>query len=253
MRITLNELYNGKATIIKNKGYLATQEYVKPFVDMMSKFTGDFSIRVKLPDQITVDSTDQDLTYNRVLVEAILPFDHSIDAHDEVIGLLFGLDIRKPVAKIYRGYLNQACTNLTVFNPSWMTIQEIKPSENIRITDVKTLMESASNFKITLDALKAKTLPRDKMTTTLGSWVDMTLRDHYYNGVQNVKISPNMPIDAYKSLLLDPESKYFIPETKDITVFDAYNAFTQQITDDEKDMINRFEKTMMVNKLLSIK
>ena len=31
---------------------------------------------------------------------------------DEVVGLVYGLDVRKPVVKIYRGGLNRACTNL---------------------------------------------------------------------------------------------------------------------------------------------
>ena len=45
----------------------------------------------------------------------------------EVIGFLYGLDVRKPVVKIYRGYLNRACTNLCVFDHQWLNIQEIGP------------------------------------------------------------------------------------------------------------------------------
>lgn len=67
------------------------------------------------------DSTG--ITYNRVWIQAVLPPTHTIDGHDEVIGFLYGIDVKKPVVKIYRGYLNQACTNLTVFNPYWINVQ----------------------------------------------------------------------------------------------------------------------------------
>ena len=37
---------------------------------------------------------------------------------------------------------------------------------------------------------------------------------------------------------------------KEISKFDMYNAFTSQITEDKKDIINKFEKTLIVNKLI---
>lgn len=249
MVITLSELLEGNATKIKNKDYLSTKEYVQPFLDSMAGVTKDFRVSVKLPDQITMAETEH-LTYNRVLIEAVLPPDHTIDNHDEVIGFLYGLDVRKPISKVYRGYLNKACTNLSVFDPKWLTVSEVKPSESIKI-DVKKLLELPSNFDITLKKLKSQVIDRLEVTDKLGKWVDLSLRENYYNGIQNVKISPIVSIEAYKSLLLDESSDYFVPLTREITKFDVYNAFTQIITDDSKDILNRFEKTMMVNTLIA--
>ena len=42
MEITLSRLLEGKPTIIKGKEYLATKEYVSPFIDEMSKYTDKF-------------------------------------------------------------------------------------------------------------------------------------------------------------------------------------------------------------------
>lgn len=252
MEITLAELLGGQATTIKNKEYLTTKEYVQPFIDKMSKVTNDFRIKVKLPDQITSIGEEQNITYNRVLIEAVLPSDYCIDKHDEVIGFLYGLDVRKPISKLYRGYLNQACTNLSVFDPKWLTINEVKPSESIQL-DTTKLLELPNNFDVTLKRLKADFVKRDKVTDRLGKWVDASLRENYYNGVQNVKISPNVPVEAYKSLFVDETSEYFVPLSADPSLFQVYNAFTQIITDDSKDIMNKFEKTMMVNTLLDIK
>lgn len=250
MEISLKELLEGKATIIKNKDYLATKDYVEPFLEKMANITSDFRISVKLPDQMTVGST-QDITYNRVLIEAVLPQEHCIDNHDEVIGFLYGLDVRKPITKIYRGYLNRACTNLAVFDPKWMIVQEVKPGEQIEIKS-KQLLEMGNNFEPTLKKLKQEFIDREKIFERLGTWVDASLTKYYYNGMQTVKISPNVPVEAYKTLFVDEAHPYFVPQTREADMFEVYNAFTQIITDDTKDIMNKFEKTMMVNKILGL-
>lgn len=246
----MNELLQGKATVIKTKEYLSTKEFVQPFIDEISKITTNFKITVKLPDQMTKgDSTD--LTYNRVLIEAVLPPSHSVEKHDEVIGFIYGLDVRKPIAKIYRGYLNQACTNLTVFNSKWIQVHELRPGENIPFS-LQSLLESPSDFKQRIERLKSDFVDPTTIFKRLGEWVDTTLRESWYNGVQNVRLSPTLPVEGYKSLFVDEDSDYYIPPTKQASMFDVYNAFTQVVTDDSRDFINKFEKTMMINKLLGI-
>lgn len=66
MEIDKNLLLDGKSTIIKNKNYLSTKEYVEPFFDEMSKFTNDFIIRVQTPNQMTITDENKDITFNRV-------------------------------------------------------------------------------------------------------------------------------------------------------------------------------------------
>ena len=66
MEITLNALLEGKPTIIREKEYFATKDYVQPFIDEMSKFTKEFVVNVQLPDQVTISNDSKDVTYNRV-------------------------------------------------------------------------------------------------------------------------------------------------------------------------------------------
>lgn len=66
MEITLDALMKGKPTIIKDKSYFRTADYVEPFLEQMSKFTSRFIVNVQTPDQVTVTNGDEDLTYNRV-------------------------------------------------------------------------------------------------------------------------------------------------------------------------------------------
>ena len=44
MKINIEDLLKGKATIIKDREYLPTKSYVEPFLERMSKFTNDFRV-----------------------------------------------------------------------------------------------------------------------------------------------------------------------------------------------------------------
>lgn len=66
MEITVSKLLEGKSTVIKDNEYLSTKEYVNPFIEIMKKFTTDFSVQVQLPSQLTITDSKEDITYNRV-------------------------------------------------------------------------------------------------------------------------------------------------------------------------------------------
>ena len=58
--------------------------------------------------------------------------------------------------------------------------------------------------------------------------------------------------DAYKQLFIDRESPYYVEETIDPTMYTVYNSFTNIIKDDSKDLLNKFEKTVIVDKILNL-
>lgn len=66
MEITIEKLLEGKSTVIKENQYLLTKDYVNPFIELMKKFTNDFSVLVQLPSQLTITDSKEDITYNRV-------------------------------------------------------------------------------------------------------------------------------------------------------------------------------------------
>ena len=84
MDITIDQLLSGKNTKIKDKEFFATKAYVEPFLDRVSKVTDDFQVKVELPDQITMTEDADDITYNRVWLQAVLP-----DVHFPSMSVLF--------------------------------------------------------------------------------------------------------------------------------------------------------------------
>jgi len=261
-QITLEELLRGKATRIKGKDYFPTEAYVTPFLERAQKLTSEFRVQIQLPNQITYTEdgsiNTEDITYNRVLIEAILPdeFKFNGDTHKSVLGMVYGIDVRKPVVKFFNGKERSACTNLCVFNPSLLACQDLEPETAI---DFKPLERIISQTDDTAAWLK-KIIDTEfdcgvqNVNESLGKWIRNCINYSYNNHYQPVKIACSTPIDAYKSLFEKEDSEYYTGiNSGNISMYQIYNAFTQELTDGmKKDPFNIFEKTLLLKDILDI-
>lgn len=256
MELTVEEALKGKATRIKNKDYFETKSYLEPFIDRMSKFTNDFRINAVLPDQITKTKTGEinmdDITFNRMWIQAVLPDEFAYDNHQEVVGMVYGLDVRKPIVKIYRGALNMACTNLCVFQPEELVVQELEPETPINFKPITTIMEHTCEIKQYLERLDSTVFARDKQSIEreLGRWVNNSILKSYDNGYGKVKLATSSILDAYKNLFINEDSDYFINPKDEVSMFTVYNSFTDQICNKDKDIMNKAEKTLLLKDIL---
>ncbi len=259
MEILLNELLKGKATRIKNKDYFETEAYVTPFLDRVSSLTDNFVVKVETPNQITYtkegDVDFEDITFNRVWIQGVLPEEYCIDNHDEVIGMVYGLDCRKPIAKFYRGGLNRACTNLCVFNPTFLSVQEMEAEIAIDYRPLDNLINKSSELKNWLTTLNSRVVNCSdvEVLTELGKWVDRCIESTFNSGIGTpVKLATSVAIDAYKLLFKKDDSPYYV--TEDTTsMFNIYNAFTDVIRKQtDKDIMNPVEKCLLLRKILDI-
>jgi hypothetical protein len=253
MEITINELLQGKGTKIKNKTYFPTKNYIEPFLDKVSKISDKFIIKVETPKQITTNEDNEDLTYNRVWIQGVLPSDYVVENHEEVIGMVMGLDVRKPIAKFYRGGVNRACCNLCVFNPSFLECQEIYPESALDFSPLDNLINKTSELKTWLDYMHNQVLnfTEESINETLGMWVRRCLNVSFNNGHGRVKLAVSTAIDAYKLLFENYDSDYFVEGDKSTTLFNIYNAFTDIISNDsDKDIMNKAEKCLLLKDIL---
>lgn len=262
MDITLTELLKGKATKIKDKAYYQTEAYVNPFLNRLVKIPGvsedNIQVKVELPEQITItkreDVNFDDITYNRVWLQAKLPEEYQVDNHDDVIGMIYGFDVRKPITKFYRGGLNRACTNLCVFDPSYLSVQELQPTNAINYKPLDNLIEKANEIKVFLNELHTRTFSNDNQTIneSLGMWIRNCLSISYDNGLSKAKLATSTAISAYKLLFSDAKSPYFVNPDNNTDYYNIYNAFTELISHDSKDIINGCEKTLLVKNILGM-
>jgi len=253
MELEISKLLQGKATRIKDKQFYPTAAYVEPFLERMQKYTNEFIINVKLPDQITNIDDVEDITYNRVWIQAVLPNQYSIENHQKVFGMVYGIDTRKPVVKFYSGGLNMACTNLCIFNPDMLDVQELQPETAINFKPLNRIAEQTDDIVSWLTKLTQTELDCSErnINETLGMWIRNCMYNSYDSGFGKVKLATSTAIDAYKLLFEDDESPYFVQENQDTNMFNVYNAFTQVITDNrKKEIINNCEKTLLLKDIL---
>ena len=260
MEITLEQAYSGKPTRIKNNEFFGTRAYLEPFIDRMSALTSDFRIQAKLPDQITYtregEINTDDITYNRLYVQAILPREYEINGHKEVIGMVYGLDVRKPVVKFYCGVENSACTNLCVFSPDALAVQGMESETAIDYRPLNRLLDQTDNVATYLRALQNTEFncSTQNINESLGKWIRNTMNYSFDNGFGKVKLATSIPIDAYKQLFVDEDSDYYVHSLQDgTTMFNVYNSFTQIVTNQRsKEVMNEFEKILLLKDILEL-
>ena len=262
MEISLNELLAGKATRIRTKEYFPTSAYVEPFLERVQRLTSEFRVQVQLPSQVTYTSegelNTEDITYNRVLIEGILPDEYkfSNDPHKSVIGMVYGIDVRKPVVKFFKGWERMSCTNMCVFNPQLLSCQELESETAVDYNFLENIIKQTDDTANWLKKLVESEFNcnNQNVNESLGKWIRNCINYSYDNHFGKVKLACSSPIDAYKLLFEKDDSEYYAGiDTGNISMYQVYNAFTQILTDSKKkDPFNIFEKTLLLKDILDI-
>ena len=259
--IQLNELLAGRATRIKSKDYFQTAAYVEPFLERVQRLTKEIRVQVQLPNQITYtangDINTEDITYNRVLIEAILPdkYKFNDDAHRPVLGMVYGIDVRKPVVKFFKGQERMSCTNLCVFSPQLLSCQDLEPETQIDFKPLERIIEQTDDTATWLKKLIETEFDcsEHNVNESLGRWIRNCINYSFNNHYQPVKIACSTPINAYKSLFEKEDDDYFVGFNGNVSMYQVYNAFTQVLTDGmKKDPFNVFEKTLLLKDILDL-
>lgn len=255
MELTTEQLFKGKATRIKEKEYFTTEAYVTPFMERVSKLTNNFIINAKPADQISLTKEGEvnfdDVIYNRVWIQGVLPEEYAWDNHKRVISMIYALDTRKPLVKFYVGALNMACLNLCVFNPEMLNVAELEPESAINYSFLRNALSLTDETASMLKQLSNMEFKRDEIFEDLGHWVDNCINAKINTGFGTVKLAESAPIDVYKDLFYDEKSKYYTTDDR-VDGFTVYNAFTDLITQDKKDLVNKFEKTLLIKDIMNL-
>lgn len=206
MEITLSKLLEGKATIIKDREFLQTKEYVSPFIEEMSKFTDDFIIKVEEPQQKLITNQDNPTTFNKVWIQAIKKVNDSIN---EIYNLVYGLDVRTPLYKIFRHYTYDG--NPVVFNSDWLKVEEI--SDGTFTFDIPTLMAMTNDVPAKVKTLQSKFI--EDSLKTLGEMSAKALLYEFRHLCGRIKLSSSMPLKVHEMVYMDDSSSYYVKSTSE--------------------------------------
>lgn len=251
MTVTEGQLLAGTALEIKEVEYASTKEFVTPFLEAVKPLKERVEIRVKHANPTVInESGERQLAFTRVNIEAYIKTDKPLLAeHVEVIGLCYALDVKQPIAKIYRGYRN-ASGNLIIPNPALIAIQEIAEDELISVEAIENLLGNATNL-LEYDKKLQTLISTTQISNDLGRWVvacaDLTIKEDSYK----VQLGSAYPIKAFKSLIIDQDSEYYVAG-KDTYINNVLHSLLNIVTNDDKDIITEFEKTVLINRMLGL-
>ena len=240
----VNELLSSKLYVKPQSGitFKSPSEYLQPFLDLIAPFTSD--IRVSTGAEVTNANPDEqnseNTAFGRVVLEAKLPEKFTNLDHDTVIGIMYALDVQKPVLKAYTGQLARACTNLSIFNAAHIF-------EASLLGGYETVYEALQRYTNSVEPgiedwmKKVKHLlsieyTEKQVDEKLGYMLRKSLRANFTTGV----------ISTAKSLH-NPGSAYAIKEGK-TSAWNVLSAATQYITD-KTDIIAKPDVTLFAGGL----
>ena len=250
MEITTQALLEGKPTIVKGKEYLSTDKYVSDFLNKMKRFNSKFIINVELPKQMTITDNSTDITFNKVWIQAIIP-NKIKNEYNESYGLIYALDIKTPIYKLYRSYINEE-NNLVLFNKEWIITNKLNPEKEL-IVDVDNLMTMSSNIDNYISLMKNTFISSEPKVKheLLGGLIEKSMIYVYEDLVGKIKLSPNDIIKSFENIYHNSTSPYYVKDTEECSLYNYYNSICNQITTG-KDIINRCEKTILTGMLLNV-
>ena len=128
----------------------------------------------------------------------------------------------------------------------------MKPGEKL-VYSIKELMEKPFDIKQRLKVMKNTFISADIEDThkLLGKLINRSLQYEYHNIGGKIKISPTDVIKTFEDVYLDSTSHYYVQPTVEGSLHNYYGALCSQITK-SKDIINRFEKTILVGMLFDL-
>lgn len=241
--LTLTEVLDSKTYVKSNGGidFKSPRFYLEPFLEVMEKNNIEYRIKTNnaVINQNNEDSSEN-IAYGRVLVESRIG--DNIPGFSSVIGVIYALDLQKPVIKIYSGENATACTNLTIFRADRVFTQNLFEDFSDTYRKAKTFLESKSeeidHFRRTYKQLTDTILPTDELNRVLG----FLLRSSAESKLGTT------PVVQAASRLDDPQSIYFA-QKEGTSLFNVYNAITQSITN-SKEFLDKPNKTVELTEMV---
>ena len=135
-----------------------------------------------------------------------------------------------------------------------MVVRELKPLLGVNIDIIDSMLKLPDDMELRIKSMKNKTLSTkdNERTKRIGEYIEKAHYAYWKNSVGGkISISPLNLVKVYQNVYIDQNSDFYVGD-KDSTVMNMFEAMTQFIASDKKDIGNKIEKTFLVNQLMGL-
>jgi len=248
-QVNLEDLMQYKATVQGGNQFLtlpAPEAILSPVFAKLGGKVKQYNCYVQEPTRKAADVNNGEVTAayqyaDRVLIEAVLNDDMQVfgsDRYETVIGVLYAHDINRPIMKMYLGFENQACLNLSVFNPLDITSKDFASTDFSTIYDqidmyLGNVKQRQVQLQEAIKFLSEEKLSGDKLKEVIG---DVAVKAH-------TSIAMKTHFSAMMDHVFKSSGKYYSPQGEH-TRYNLYQAFTHTIGKDREVSLARPDKVL---------
>jgi predicted RNA-binding protein len=241
--ITIEELMESKRYVHESSAIMfpSPKEYISPFNEI---FTDAKSFNIKHSSSVinAEESGNRNIAYPRVMIEA--DYGEQIEGFKTIFGMVYSLEISKPIIKVYSGFNVMSCINLNIFNADKISQEDI-------LGNYKKVYGNLTKFKMEKEEEieEFKTIHNRLLTTNytepeLNEKLGFLLRR-----ANSTKIGTTAVTLAAK-LLNDPTSQYYVNRKDEFqcTAYNLYNAVTHHISN-KGEFLEKPNKTVQLSQI----
>ena len=177
-----------------------------------------------------------------------MPTKCDIEGYAETFNLIYGLDVRQPVYKIFKAYKDRRSGNLYCFDSRWLNVYELKPGEQFIDFEqtIKNLLEMVDDSNLRFKKMNSEFFSSDveEKHTKLGDLIEKSMLYEFYGKGGKVKLSPPIILKAFQNVYMNSSSKHYVKDTEECSLF-AYADTILTLITDEEDIMNPFEKAYL--------
>lgn len=239
--LEINELLDSKTYVNNGITFPKVTDLVTPFL----RIFGDSTFKVETDNAIVNQDPDtlaMNTAYPRVKIEHRA--ESSITGFTSVVGLLYGLDIGKPVIKVYTGQEVNACTNLCIFHSEHSSSYDLMSGGDIKAYNkaekyFRDKVIEMEEYEGIYQQLQRQIENENEFNEILGDALKRSIKKNLVSTITK----------GVKSMIT-PNSKYHIYPSGEFncTMWNMYNSFTETLNTAE--LLERPIKTLELYKLL---
>lgn len=225
--MTVKEIINSKTYVneANNVTFGSPKDYILPFVDIV----GEDDLLIVGSDRIVNKNEDgsENISYSRVRIEKRLDASslNEVGEFNPIVGMIYALDISKPVIKVYTGLNAVACNNLNVFNADHLFTMELLSNYKLVYKYAKNYYDATNelidNYFKNITAMKNTILNKGDYTELMGKFLLKSVKDNSVGTTPVVKAA---------KLLEDKQSNYYFHKEGNNNLWNIYNATTDYIS-----------------------